>query len=204
MNLHDLTKNRYLKIIVAVLFLFLIVFKDNDKKNNIFDSFSLKELSETVIDTKDKVKEIKDNIDKIKEIQNQQNIVNKLSSIIFEEINQGLVGDSISCLDQVKVIYKYFDPSTQKVLDFGENLEINIGEKYQDSLRILIEKVIKGKKIGSILRAELIGNYQDGDQKLNDLLKLNNHKLMLEIYILSISKSNLVQQNNNSNCSNVQ
>ena len=204
MNLHDLTKDKYLKITVAILFLLLIIFKDNDKKNNIFDSFSLKELSEKVIDTKDKVKEITDNIDKIKEIKNQRNIVNQLSSIIFEEINQGLVGDSISCLDQVKVIYKYFDPSTQKVLDFGENLEINIGEKYQDSLRILIEKVIKGKKIGSILRAELIGNYQDGDQKLNDLLKLNNHKLMLEIYILSISKSNLVQQNNNSNCSNVQ
>lgn len=204
MNLHDLTKDKYLKITVAILFLLLIIFKDNDKKNNIFDSFSLKELSEKVIDTKDKVKEITDNIDKIKEIKNQRNIVNQLSSIIFEEINQGLVGDSISCLDQVKVIYKYFDPSTQKVLDFGENLEINIGEKYQDSLRILIEKVIKGKKIGSILRAELIGNYQDGDQKLNDLLKLNNHKLMLDIYILSISKSNLVQQNNNSNCSNVQ
>lgn len=181
--MQKITKNPLVKIAVMLLIFYMCVFKNNNP-NSLGNNINLDKLKNGIIDVKEKTQNISENIDKAKKIHQEVNSQKEISSLVFDQVVTG-VDDKIKCGDEVNLMYKITN-FENKIIDYNDNLNIEVGKEYQDTISNIIAKNIINLQKGSVAVAKIIGHFKDADEKFQKLLEVSFFNASMEIYVLSI------------------
>lgn len=181
--MQKITKNPLIKIAVMLLILYLCVFKNNNQ-NSVGNNINFDKLKTGLSDIKNKTQDISENIDKAKKMHQEINSQRQISSLVFQQIVAG-VGNKVQCGDEVKTMYKIINSENQ-IIDYADNLNIEFGKDYQDTISKIIAKNITNLQRGSVVTGKIIGHFNDADEKFIKLLEASFFNASMEIYVLSI------------------
>ena len=196
MDISNLLKHPLIKIIAILTIVYFGFFKDNKHPDSLANRLNIDNVKKNLGEVKDKISDISQNIEMAKNYKNKISAEKKISELKFIEIEKGNGDQIIKCTDKVKLIYKYSNISNQ-ILDFMENLELTPWQNYDDLTQKIIAQNLEGYKAGSVIRANLVGQFIDADEKIKKILEIANYELILEIYILSFSEGEDIKCNKN-------
>lgn len=187
-----LLKYPLVRIIGVLVILYFGVYNNKDSQESIGNSWSVKNIKNTVSQAKEKGEFIVFNLKYAATMQNSELVQErkreesaKISIIEAENINALKIEDVkigegeaiVKCGDEAEVSYGIYDKNSNKEIEFFESEKFVIGENKQ----ILLEKKIIGMKRGGIRIVNIPMHFKTAIQNIALLLKFNQTDLIYKV-----------------------
>ncbi len=192
MKIFELLRNPLVKTAGVAAIIYFGLFANKESPNSLGNRFSSQNVKKNFSEMQEKGRFIASNLRIAKTIQAEKNSQVQLPEIVIEDLQIGNSEELLSCGDEAEISYGIYDYSGKQI-KFIEKEKLIIGSKNNE----IFEENIVGMKQDGIRNINLEKNTKINDKKLDELAKINNSNLKIQVTLLSFKKNSTSKINCN-------